>query len=182
MTQEFFARLLANKFLSAVRKERGKFRWFLLSALQRFLTNEWHYAHAAKRGGGCQVISLDQETAENRYLVEIGDDTTPETLFNRNWAVTVLEQAQRQLQEEYTHSNRGPLFERFKVFLSGDRAPMTLAEAGAALGMGEGAAKVAVHRLRQRYRECLREQIAQTVSSPAEVDEEIRHLFAVFAV
>lgn len=181
LTQEFFARLLEKQVLSAVRRERGKFRWFLLSALKRFLANEWNREHAAKRGGGRVVLSLDEQTAENRYRFEIADDSTPERLFDRSWAVTLLEGAQLQLQQEYTSSDRGPVFERFKVFLSGDRAPMTLAEAGAGLGMSEGAAKVAVHRLRQRFRECLREQIAQTVSTPAEVDEEIRQLFAVFA-
>lgn len=181
LTQEFFARLLEKRMLSAVRRERGKFRWFLLSAMKRFLANDWNREHAAKRGGGQSVVSLDEQTAENRYRFEIADDATPEILFDQSWAVTLLEQAQRQLHNEYKGSNRGPIFEQFKVFLSGDRATMNLADAGAALGMSEGAAKVAVHRLRQRFRECLREQIAQTVSTPAEVDEEIRNLFAVFA-
>jgi RNA polymerase sigma-70 factor (ECF subfamily) len=181
LTQEFFARLLERNFLESVKQERGKFRWFLLSAAKRFLANEWNREQAAKRGGGQSIVSLDEETAEGRYRYEISDDTTPEKHFDKSWAVAVLEQAQLQLQREYTDGNRGPIFEQFKVFLSGDNAPMTLAEAGAALGMSEGAAKVAVHRLRQRYRECLREQIAQTVFTPAEVDEEIRQLFAVFA-
>ena len=181
LTQEFFARLLEKNFLAAVRQERGKFRWFLLSALKRFLANEWNREHAAKRGGRRTIVSLDEETAEGRYRYEVADHATPDKLFDQSWAMTLLEQAQERLQREYTDSNRGQLFDQLKIFLSGDRAPLSHAEAGAVLGMNEGAVKVAVHRLRQRYRDCLREQIAQTVSTQAEVDEEIRQLFAAFA-
>ena len=181
LTQEFFARLLERNFLAAVRQERGKFRWFLLSALKRFLANEWNRDHAAKRGSGHAVVSLDEETAEGRYRYEVADQTTPDMLYDQSWAMTVLEQAQDQLQREYEAGSRGPIFEQLKVFLSGDRAPISHTEAGAVLGMNEGAVKVAVHRLRQRYRDCLRKQIAQTVSTPAEVDDEIRQLFAAFS-
>ena len=181
LTQEFFARLLERNFMAAVRQERGKFRWFLLSALKRFLANEWNREHAAKRNGGQSIVSLDEESAEGRYRYEIPDHTTPDKLFDQSWAMTLLEQARAQLQREYTSSSRGELFDQLKIFLSGDRAPLSHAEAGAVLGMNEGAVKVAVHRLRQRYRDCLREQIAQTVSTPAEVDEEIRQLFAAFS-
>jgi RNA polymerase sigma-70 factor (ECF subfamily) len=180
LTQEFFARLLEKNFLTAVRQERGKFRWFLLATLKRFLANEWNRDHAAKRGGGRPVVSLNEEMAEGRYRHEAVEHSTPEKLFDQSWAMTLLEQARLQLQQDYTDSNRGEIFEHLKVFLSGDRAPLSQAEVGDLLGMNEGAVKVAVHRLRQRYRECLREQIAQTVSTSAEVDEEIRHLFAVF--
>ena len=181
LTQEFFARLLEKDFLKAVQQERGRFRWFLLSALKRFLINEWNREHAAKRGGTHTLISLDAETAEGRYHLEISDETTPEKLFDQSWAMTLLEAAQEQLRHEYYSSGRGQIFEQLKIFLSGDRAPLSYSEAGGLLGIGESAVKVAVHRLRQRYRECLREQIAQTVSTPAEVDEEIRQLFAVFS-
>jgi RNA polymerase sigma-70 factor (ECF subfamily) len=126
------------------------------------------------------VVSLNEEMAEGRYRHEAVEHSTPEKLFDQSWAMTLLEQARLQLQQDYTDSNRGEIFEHLKVFLSGDRAPLSQAEVGDLLGMNEGAVKVAVHRLRQRYRECLREQIAQTVSTSAEVDEEIRHLFAVF--
>lgn len=180
LTQGFFARLLEQNFLKAVQQERGKFRWFLLSALKRFLANEWNREHAAKRGGQYRFISLDGEAAEGRYRHEIPDQTTPDKLFDQSWAMTLLEKAQEQLQHEYVAGNRGDLFHHLKVFLSGDRAPISHAEAGALLGMNEGTVKVAVHRLRHRYRDCLREQIAQTVSTSAEVDEEIRQLFAVF--
>ena len=181
LTQEFFARLLEKNILKAVQQERGKFRWFLLSAVKRFLANEWNREHALKRGGQQSIVSLDEETAEGRYRYEIADHTTPDKLFDQSWAMTLLEQAQEQLQREYADSSRGELFDQFKIFLSGDRAPISHAEAGAVLGMNEGAVKVAVHRLRQRYRDCLREQIAQTVSTPAEVDEEIQQLFAAFS-
>lgn len=127
------------------------------------------------------MLSLDETAAEGRYRLEPADHTTPERLFDQSWAVNLLEEARVKLQREYEESGRGATFEQLKVFLSGDRAPLSHAEAGVALGLSEGAAKVAVHRLRQRYRERLREQIAQTVSTPAEVDEEIRQLFAVFA-
>lgn len=181
LTQEFFARLLEKRWLEAVQEERGRFRWFLLSALKRFLANEWNRDHALKRGGGQPVVSLDETTAEGRYQHEIADPATPDKLFDQSWALTLLEGAQNRLRQEYESTGRGVVFDQLKIFLSGDRAPLTLAEAGLPLGMAEGAVKVAVHRLRHRYRECLREEIAQTVASPEEVDEEIRQLFAVFA-
>jgi RNA polymerase sigma-70 factor (ECF subfamily) len=180
LTQEFFARLLKNKILKAVQQERGKFRWFLLSAVKRFLANEWNRDHAAKRGGTDRRVSLDEDGAEIRYCGEISDRITPDKLFDQSWALTLLEQAQAQLQSEYARNNQGELFERLKVFLSGDRAPLSHAEVGALLGMSVGAVKVAVHRLRARYRDCLRAKIGQTVSTQAEVDEEIQQLFAAF--
>ncbi|MEO8426861.1 MAG: ECF-type sigma factor [Verrucomicrobiota bacterium] len=181
LTQEFFARLLEKGFLKAVQQERGRFRWFLLSALKRFLINEWNREHTAKRRGHYTMISLDEKTAEGRYRLEIPDEATPEKLFDQSWAMTLLEQAEKQLGREYEASGRGQVFGQLRIFLSGDRAPLSHAEVGRLLGMSEGATKVAVHRLRQRYRDCLREQIAQTVSTAAEVDEEIRQLFAVFS-
>jgi RNA polymerase sigma-70 factor (ECF subfamily) len=181
LTQEFFAQLLEKNILKAVQQERGKFRWFLLSAVKRFLANEWHRAQAAKRGGGQNLVSLDEETAEGRYRYEVADHSSPEKLFDQSWAMTLLEQTQARLQREYVDGGRGQVFDQLKIFLSGDRAPISHAEAGALLGINEGAVKVAVHRLRQRYRDCLREQIAQTVSTPAEVEEEIQQLFAAFS-
>ncbi len=181
LTQEFFARLLERNFLTAVRRERGKFRWFLLCALKRFLTNEWKREQAAKRGGQHTLVSLDEAAGEIRYGLEVADHVTPETLYDRTWALTLLDQARQALERDYVESGRDAIFNHLKIFLSGDRAPLSMAEAGALLGMNEGAVKVAVHRLRQRYRECLREAIAQTVMTPAEVDEEIRQLFAVFS-
>jgi RNA polymerase sigma factor (sigma-70 family) len=181
LTQEFFARLLERNFLKAVQRERGKFRWFLLSAVKRFLANEWNREHAAKRGGYQSLISLDEQTVEGRYRLEIVDSVTPEKLFDQSWAMTLLEHAQEQLRREYQATGRERIFDQLKIFLSGDRSSVSQATVGDRLGMSEGAVKVAVHRLRQRYRDCLREQIAQTVSTPVEVDEEIRQLFAVFS-
>lgn len=166
LTQEFFARLLEKGFLKAVRQEGGRFRWFLLSALKRFLINEWNREHAAKRCGLYAVVSLDEKTAEGRYRLELCDEATPDKLFDRSWAMTLLEEAQDRLRREYETGGRGLIFEQIKVFLSGDRAPHSHAEVGTLLGMSEGAVKVAVHRLRQRYRDCLREQIAQRLPQP----------------
>ncbi len=180
LTQEFFARFLEKNYLSAVRRERGKFRWFLMCALKRFLANEWNRECAQKRGGGAVLIPLDEISAEGRYLREAAHHESPEKLFDQAWALTLLEEAGKALASEYAHSGRGATFEQLKIFLSGDKAPLTMAEAGAPLGLTEGAVKVAVHRLRQRYRDCLRHAIAQTVLTPAEVDDEIRQLFAVF--
>jgi RNA polymerase sigma-70 factor (ECF subfamily) len=181
LTQEFFARLLEKNFLKAVQRDRGKFRWFLLSAVKRFLANEWNRERAIKRGGRQCLVPLDEQTAEGRYCHELADHGTPDKLFDQTWATMLLEQAHAQLQDEYHQSGRGQIFDELKIFLSGDRAPITYAQAGAALAMNEGAVKVAVHRLRHRYRECLRDQIAQTVSTPAEVDQEIQQLFAAFS-
>jgi len=181
LTQEFFARLLEKDFLKAVHQERGKFRWFLLSALKRFLINEWNREHAAKRGGTHARISLDAAAGEGRYHQEISHELTPEKLFDQSWAMTLLDAAHEQLRRDYEARGHGEVFDQLKIFLSGDRAPLSHAQAGQLLGINENAVKVAVHRLRQRYRECLREQIAQTVSTPAEVDAEIRELFAIFS-
>jgi RNA polymerase sigma-70 factor (ECF subfamily) len=181
LTQEFFASLLGTNFLKSVQQERGKFRWFLLAAVKRFLANEWHREHAAKRGGGQPLLSLDADVAEDRYRLEPVDTLAPDKLFDQSWAVTVLDQAQVQLRDEYAAAHKAALFDQLKFFLSGDRGLLTYAEAGAALGMSEGAVKVAVHRLRQRYRDCLRDQLAQTVTTPSEIDEEIRQLFIAFS-
>jgi DNA-directed RNA polymerase specialized sigma24 family protein len=181
LTQEFFARLLSRSFLTAVDQERGKFRWFLLCALKRFLANEWEREHAAKRGGWKPRVFLDAEGAEGRYREELVNSSTPEILFDLHWGITLLEEARQTIQREYAESGRGAIFDQLKVFLSGDRAALSRAEAGTALGLSEGAVKVAVHRLRQRYRECLRQIIARTVLTPAEVDEEIRYLFSLFS-
>lgn len=181
LTQEFFARFLEKNYLSAVRRERGKFRWFLMCALKRFLANEWNRECAQKRGGAAALIPLDEVTAEGRYRREAAHHESPEKLYDQAWALTLLEQARLTLEREYHDSGRSTTFDQLKIFLSGDKAPVTMAEAGASIGLSEGAVKVAVHRLRQRYRDCLRQAIAQTVLTPAEVDEEVRQLFAVFS-
>ena len=181
LTQEFFARLLDKHYLSAVHPERGKFRWFLLSAVKRFLINERERASAAKRGGTSPHIPFDGEKAEQRYRLDAADHSTPDKLFDRAWATNLIQTTYQRLEEEYALEGKGRFFERLRVFLSGDETDVTYAEAGAELGMTEGAVKVAVHRLRRRYRDLLREQVAQTVHTAAELEEELRNLRAVFS-
>ncbi|HOB99894.1 MAG TPA: sigma factor [Verrucomicrobiota bacterium] len=181
LTQEFFARLLAKHYLSAVHPERGKFRWFLLSAVKRFLLNERERAGAIKRGGTIRHIPFDGEKAERRYRLDAADTNSPDRLFDRAWAADLIETTYQRLREESALEGKKTLFERLQVFLSGDKADLTYAEVGVGLRMTEGAVKVAVHRLRRRYRDLLREQVAQTVHTPADLDEELRCLQAAFA-
>jgi RNA polymerase sigma-70 factor (ECF subfamily) len=181
LTQEFFARLLAKDYLSAVHPERGRFRWFLLSTVKRFLINERERATAVKRGGNCPHIPFDGEKAEERYRLDAADANTPDRLFDRAWAASLIQQTYVRLEEECVLEGKGALFAQLREFLSGDRAAQTYAETGAGLEMTEGAVKVAVHRLRRRYRDLLREQVAQTVHAPAELEEELRNLQAVFS-
>jgi RNA polymerase sigma factor (sigma-70 family) len=177
LTQEFFARLLARNYLAVADRERGRFRSFLLAALKHFLANEWNRARAAKRGGGREMISLDDETAEHRYALEPADSSPAEKIFERRWATTLLEQVVTRLRDEYARAEKTELYEQLKDCLTVESRSAPYAELAARLKMSEGAIKVAVHRLRARYREVLREEIAQTVSSPEEVEEELRHLF-----
>jgi RNA polymerase sigma-70 factor (ECF subfamily) len=181
LTQEFFARLLAQKWLAQADRERGRFRTFLLSALGHFLTNEWDKARAQKRGGGVEIVPLQLDSAETRYGHEPADPVTPEQGYERQWALALLEQVLNRLQQEHEGEGHAELFATLKPCLVGDRQAQPYAALAAKLGMTEGAIKVAVHRLRQRYRQLLREEIANTVASDAEVDEEMRHLFAVLA-
>jgi RNA polymerase sigma-70 factor (ECF subfamily) len=178
LTQEFFLKLLAKHYLADVAPEKGKFRSFLLASLRHFLANEWDRSQAIKRGGGQVVLSFDGPTAENRYLHEPSHNLTPEKLFERQWAITVLEQVLARLQAEFVSEGKEAVFDRFKPFLTASRDAVRYAEVAVELGMTEGAVKVAVHRLRKRYRQLLREEIAQTVASPKEVDEEIRYLLS----
>jgi len=180
LTQEFFARLLAKNYLGDVDREKGKFRSFLLASLKHFLANEWDRARAARRGGGASHLSLDTQTAETRYRSEPADDLSPDRLLDRQWALALLDQVLGRLQAEFVEDGKGKLFDHLKVFLTEGKGATSYAEIAAKLGMTEGAAKVAVHRLRRRYRELLREQISQTVATPAEIDDEIRHLFGAF--
>jgi RNA polymerase sigma-70 factor (ECF subfamily) len=176
LIQEFFTRLLEKDFLAVVSREKGKFRSFLLKACTHFLANERDRARAQKRGGGREVVSFPGEHAERRYGREPSHTLTPERLFERHWALTLLEQVLARLKDEMTRAEKGRLFERLKTFLTGDRGE-PYRQLGAELGMTEGAVKVAVHRLRRRYRELLLEEIGRTVEDPADVDEEIDRLF-----
>jgi RNA polymerase sigma-70 factor (ECF subfamily) len=180
LTQGFFARLLQKDYLRAVARERGKFRTFLLVALKRFLANEWDREHAQKRGGFAPVVPFDQAIAESRFATEPSHNVPPDVLFDRHWAMTLLERAMTQLQEEYVASGRAKLFEYLQSCLGREESALPYTEIAARLNLTEPAVKMAVQRMRARYRDILRAEIAHTVSSPEEVEEEIRHLFAAF--
>jgi RNA polymerase sigma factor (sigma-70 family) len=181
LTQEFFARLLERNWVAAADRQKGRFRSFLLSAMKHFLANEWDKARAQKRGGGQFLIPLDVATAETSCGIEPADDVTPETIFERRWALTLLEQVLRRLREEHVRDGKEKLFEQLKPTLTEASRAVRYAEMAVQLGASEGAVKVAVHRLRQRYRELLRAEIADTVASPDEIEDEIRNLFSALA-
>ena len=181
LTQEFFARLLGKNYLADADESRGRFRSFLLAALKHFLANEWDKASAQKRGGGQILIPIDFNAAETTCHFEPADETTAEKIFERRWALTLLDQVLRRLREEFVRDGRENLFEQLKPTLTEASRSVRYAEIAARLGTSEGAVKVAVHRLRQRYREVLRAEIAETVASPGEVEDELRSLFAALA-
>jgi len=179
MTQEFFARLLEHNWLARASRERGRFRTFLLSALSHFLANEWDKARAQKRGGAVQFLPLQLDTAETRYSAEPADIVTPEQCYERRWALALLDNVLTRLGNEYRAEQKGKLFEVLKPSLAGQRQSQPYASLATKLDMSEGAVKVAVHRMRQRYREILKDEIAQTVSAQEEVEEEMRYLLTV---
>jgi RNA polymerase sigma factor (sigma-70 family) len=179
LTQEFLLRLIERKSLHSVAPERGRFRSFLLVALKNFLINEWSRSQRQKRGGGQILISLDEERGEARYKIEPVESATPETLFERAWAATLLDRVLDLLRQEYAASGKADLFEQLSPFLCGENVAETYAQIAARHGISEGAVKMAVLRLRQRYATFLRAEIAQTLEDPAEVEDEIRHLARV---
>jgi RNA polymerase sigma-70 factor (ECF subfamily) len=178
LTQEFFARLLEHDFLAGVDQGRGRFRAFLLACCNHFLANQRDHARARKRGGGKTIQSLDFLSAAQRYDQEPADTLTPERLFDRRWALRLLEATLDHLRREFQEAGKGPLYEHLKAALLGDHAALSYAQIGAEVGLSEAAVKKAAQRLKQRYREVLRAEIAATVDSPEQVDEEIRDLFA----
>jgi RNA polymerase sigma factor (sigma-70 family) len=175
LTQAFLTRLLENHAVAAARSDRGKFRSFLLASLNHFLSDEWDKARAQKRGGQ-KVLSLNALSAESRYAAQPRDQLTPEKLFERQWALRLLDQVLRRLQDEFGAAGKAKLFEHLRDCLTGKRTTLPYAQLGARLGLTEGALKVAVHRLRQRYRELLHEEIAETVASSEDVEDELRAL------
>jgi RNA polymerase sigma factor (sigma-70 family) len=177
LTQEFFARLLARNSVARADPARGRFRSFLLASLKHFLANEWEKARARKRGGGAQLLPLEFDTAETHYAQPIAPGDTPDRAYDRQWALSLLEVVLGRLRREYCDAGREDMFVDLKDTLSGGRSEIPYRELGARLGLSEGAVKVAAHRLRQRYRELLREEIANTVAGPEEVEEELKHLF-----
>jgi len=181
LTQEFFARFLEHDWVGDADREKGRFRTFLLSAMNHFLANEWDKARAQKRGGGALLFPLQFDTAETRYGREPADIATPEQQFERRWALTLLEEAVHRLRTEYEKEGKAELFAALNPCLVGDRTSQPYQELAKKLVLSESAVKSAVHRLRQRYRQLLRDEIAHTVARPGEVEEELRHLVAVLA-
>ena len=178
LTQEYFARLLEKNYLGSIRQGRGKFRYFLLTALKHFLADEWDRVRAQKRGGGQKFVSLDEHAADSRYHLEPRDEMSPEKLYEQRWALTLLERALEQLRDEHVMAGKGEVFDQLRVFITGDRGEVSYSAEAARLSTTESAAKMAVSRMRQRYRELLRAEIADTVEKPEEIDEELRCLAA----
>ena len=181
LTQEFFARLLAKVFLRSVDRSKGKFRSFLLAALEHFLAKEWRRTNAQKRGGQFTFVSTDAESAEHQYLQVPATNLSAEQLFEQQWATSLLNQALGRLREEFVAGGKQVQFEATKIFLTGEKQAQSYAELAAKLATTEAALKMAVSRMRQRYGELLRAEIANTVSGPEEVDEELRSLFAALS-
>ena len=181
LTQEFFLRLLAGQWLAQADRERGRFRSFLLSTFKHFLANEWHKSRTLKRGGGVSIVSFDALSAEQRYARDAAFDRPAETNFDRQWALTLLDTVLAQLEAEYRGEGKADQFAVLKDSLAADHGTLRYAELASRLGQSEGAVRVAVHRLRQRYRKLLRADVANTVAEPNEVEEELRHLFQVLA-
>jgi RNA polymerase sigma-70 factor (ECF subfamily) len=179
LTQGFFAHVLSRGFLRRANPAKGKFRSFILGALKYFLADEWAKLQAQKRGGGLAPVFLDAQTAEARYRLEPVDSRDPEKLFERRWATALLDGVLERLEEEFSNADRKRVFDELRVFLLGEKAAASYAEVAATLQMTEGAVKVAVHRLRERYRALFREEVAHTVEAPSEINDEVRHLFAV---
>jgi RNA polymerase sigma factor (sigma-70 family) len=178
LTQEFFARLIEKHYLRTADRDRGRFRTYLLAALKHFLSNEWDRARAAKRGGGSVPIPLDAETAEHLYQREPADLLTPERIFERRWALTLLDRAMARLRGEFASGGKSEMFEGIRQFLTGDNEPGAYAQAAPALGTTAGALKVAVHRARRRFAGLVRDEVAATVDRTEDIEDEIHHLLA----
>jgi len=181
LTQEFFARLIEKGFLKDVRPEKGKFRTFLLAAVNHFLSNEWDRAKAQKRGGHLKFLPLDFAQAEERHVRGAGHTLTPEAFFERAWAMAALDAALVRLRNEYAATGKEKQFERLKGVLVRGEGGVSYRDLGEDLGMSEGAVKVSVYRLRRRYRDLLLEEISQTLAEGENMEEELRHLMAALS-
>jgi DNA-directed RNA polymerase specialized sigma24 family protein len=181
LTQAFFARFLEQNYLEKLTSQKGKFRAFLLAALKHFLANEWDRAKSQKRGGGVMLLSLDWQDANARYQIEPVDNLSPDKLYDRAWAVTLLTRVLARLRDENATEDKASLFEQLKGFLMVGTSAIPYGEAAARLALSEGAVRVAVHRLRRRYRELLRLEISQTLADSAQIGEEMKTLFSAFA-
>ncbi len=181
LTQAFFARFLEKKYLKHANPDSGRFRTFLLTSLKHFVVSEWRKAERQKRGGGIVPIPWNTEHAEQCYASEPADELTPEKVFEKRWAIALMQRVLARLREQYKGANNGPLFEQLKGLVWGDAIPQPYAEIATELGLTEAAVKASAHRLRQRCREVLREEITQTVARPDDVDDELRHLIELFS-
>ena len=179
LTQEFFFRLLDRNSLAKADRERGRFRTFLLSALKNFLVNEWKRAGRLKRGGNLEFLSIDADAAEDRYAAETAEEPNPDVAYEQRWAVAIIERVLAELQLEHGAPDKIHLFKVLRGFIWGEQITASYSEIAEGVGLTEGAVKVAVHRLRQRFRELLRAEVAQTVARPEDIDEELRHLIGV---
>ena len=179
LTQGFFAQLLERGSIQKADRQKGKFRSFLLASLNYYVADKRDHDRANKRGGGCTIFSLNAEDAESRYRLEPADERDPEKIFEHRWAMTLLDQVLVRLAQEFAESGKHDLFERLRPFLVEGTETKTYAESGREAGMSEGAFKKAVHRMRRRYHELFRDEIANTVSAAEEVEEELRRLCAV---
>jgi RNA polymerase sigma-70 factor (ECF subfamily) len=178
LTQEFFARLLEKDYLNGLDPSKGKFRTFLLVAMKHFLANEWRRGQAQKRGAGAKHLSLDETSAEGQYLQIAAPELPPERVFEQQWGFTLLAQVIARLREEFISDGKGPVFEELKIFLTGEKHTGVYAPLAARLKTTEAALKMTVSRMRQRYGELAREEIANTVPRPEDVEEELRALLA----
>jgi RNA polymerase sigma-70 factor (ECF subfamily) len=179
LTQGFFAHLLQRQAFRGVVPGRAKFRSFLLASLNHFLDDERDRQRAQKRGGGQPILSFDAPEAEQRYRIEPVDAETPERLFERRWAITVLDGAMARLEQEFVAAGKGPLFETLREFIVEGAAGRPYAQVAVPLGMTEEAVKKAVQRLRRRYGQAIREEIAHTVATASEIEAELRDLWSV---
>jgi RNA polymerase sigma-70 factor (ECF subfamily) len=182
LTQAFFARLLEKDYLQSVDRKKGKFRSFLLAALEHFLANEWRNAHTQKRGGQVNFIPLEDDgLTEARYLQLPASNCSPEQFFEQQWAIALLEQAVAKVQAEFRSAGKEQLFDELKIFLTGEKTGVSYADLAVRVKTTEAALKMSVSRMRQRYGEVLRAEIASTVDTPEAVDEELRALFTVLS-
>ncbi len=180
-TQEFFVQLLEKNIVAAADPARGRFRSFLLTSFKNFLANQWDKAQAKKRGGGRQTLTLDFAAASSRYALESSQSLSPQQLYEKQWVLNLLDEVLDRLRAECEANGKAEQFATLKEFIAGSPADKTHQQAARELGISDGAAKVAAHRLRKRYRDLLREEVARTVTAPDEIDDEIRFLFAALA-
>ena len=181
LVQGFFLHLLQKDILRIADPDRGRFRSFLLGTLKHFLSDEKGKAAAQKRGGGQQFISWDLASAESRFRQEPADESSPDRLFERRWALTILEQALDRLRAECASDARSESFEQLQGFVTGEKGPVSYAEAAANLGLSLSAVKSAIFRLRHRYHELVRDEVGRTVTEPSEIEEELRYMLEVFS-